>query len=63
MITRRNEIQVRLTAIADAMDSEKREMTPEEKTESEALTRELNAIDLRIKAASNVGVQLSLIHI
>ena len=57
MITRRNEIQVRLTAIADAMDSEKREMTPEEKTESEALTRELNAIDLRIKAASNVGVQ------
>lgn len=57
MITRRNEIQVRLSAIADAMEAEKREMTPEEKTEAAALQRELAAIDLRIQASTNVGVQ------
>lgn len=54
LIKRRNEITERMRSIADAVEADnKREMTTEEKNEIEALTRELNVIDLRIKAESN----------
>lgn len=50
MLKRRFEITERMRSIADAMEAEKREMTPEEKAEVEGLKRELNVIDLRINA-------------
>lgn len=39
-----------MRSIADAMEAEKREASAEEKTELEALKRELNVIDIRINA-------------
>ena len=41
-----------MRSIADAMEAEKREMTPEEKTELDGLKRELNVIDIRLAAES-----------
>ena len=52
MIKRRFDITERMRSIADAMEAEKREMTPEEKTELDGLKRELNVIDIRIAAES-----------
>ena len=50
LIERRFEITERMRSIADAMEAGKREATAEEKTELEALKRELNVIDIRINA-------------
>lgn len=50
LIERRFEITERMRSIADAMEAEKREASAEEKTELEALKRELNVIDIRINA-------------
>lgn len=52
MIKRRFDITERMRSIADAMEAEKREMTPEEKTELDGLKRELNVIDIRLAAES-----------
>ena len=52
MIKRRFDITERMRSIADAMEADKREMTPEEKTELDGLKRELNVIDIRIAAES-----------
>jgi len=52
LIQRRFEITERMRSIADAMEAEKREATDAEKTELEALKRELSIIDVRIQAES-----------
>jgi HK97 family phage major capsid protein len=52
LIKRRFDITERMRSIADAMEAEKREMTPEEKTELDGLKRELNVIDIRLAAES-----------
>lgn len=54
LIKRRFEITERMRSIADDMEAKKREMSPEEKTECDALKRELTAIDLRIQAETGV---------
>ena len=59
LIKRRFEITERLRAIADDMDAKKREMTEEEKTEVQALQREMSAIDLRIQSETSVPPAMS----
>ena len=59
LIKRRFEITERLRAIADDMDAKKREMTPEEKNEVQALQREMSAIDLRIQSETSVQPAMS----
>lgn len=53
LLKRRRELGDRLTAIADDMKAKSREMTADEKVEREAITREMNQIDLYIQAATN----------
>ena len=55
LIKRRFEITERLRSLADDMEANKREMTPEEKTETQALSREMSAIDLRIQSETSVA--------
>ncbi len=55
LLKRRRELGERLIAIADDMKAKSREMTPEEKTEKETITREMNQIDLYIQAATNAN--------
>lgn len=59
-IARREEISNRMMEIADAMEKENnREMTDAEKAEVEALKREANVIDLKIRSARDGQVAVS----
>lgn len=58
LIKRRFEITERLRSIADDMEAKKREMTEDEKTEVQALSREMAAIDLRIQSSTAVKPEI-----
>ena len=52
LLKRRRELSDRLTAIADDMKAKNREMSTDEKAEKEAISREMNQIDLYIQAST-----------
>lgn len=56
LLSRRFEITERLNSMADTLEAEKREMNAAEKTEKEALERELTVIDMHLRCAGAAPV-------